>query len=95
MKLKVAFFVVGFLEKYVSAYTCILKLSVVFNSSSRNINVYSSNSTVFVVYAINSFYALQNILDRIILRVLTCFYSKALVTHILERYDLTTYLLLC
>ena len=84
VQLLVAFLVVSFLEQNVSANACFFQLAVVLHSSSRNVYVYATDSTVLMFNGVNRLYALQNIFDRIVYRVFARFQRQTLVTHILQ-----------
>ena len=95
MQLLVTFLVVSFLEQNVSANACFLQLAVVLHSSSRNVYVYATDSTVLMFNGVNRLNALQNIFDRIVHRVFTRFQRQTLVTHILQSNYFRSNLFLC
>ena len=80
----IAFLVVSFLEKDISTDSGIVKLAVVFNSCSGNVDIYTSDSAVLMLDRVDSLDTFQNVLDRVIYRVFAAFDSKALMTHILK-----------
>ena len=94
MQLEVALLVVGLLEQNVSANAGVLQLAVILDRGRRNVDVDTSNRTVFVLDGVNGVDALENVLDRVVDRVLTGLDGKALVTHILQRDNLAGNLLL-
>ena len=94
MQVLIAFLMIGFLEEDISTNACFLQLTVIFYSSSRNVYVYAADSAVFMLNRIDSLDAFQNVLNRIVYRVLAGLQSKTLMTHILQCNNLGTYLLL-
>ena len=84
MKRKIAFFMVCFLEKNICADFRFFKFAVVFNRCCRNINVNTTDCTIFMVNSVNCLYGIKDIFNRVILRVFTCFDCKTLVSHILK-----------
>ena len=80
----VAFLVICFLKQNVCSYSCIFQFFVIFNCCGGNIHIHSAYFSVFMVYGIYSFNALQNIFNRVIYRVLPRLNGKSFVTHILE-----------
>ena len=84
MKLEVAVFVVCFLEEDIGTDTCLFQFSVVLNCCRSDIYVNSSDITILMVNAVDRLDALEDILDRIVLRILTCLDRQSLMTHILK-----------
>lgn len=88
MQLEVALLVVGLLKQNVSADAGVLQLAVVLDCSRCNVDVNTSNRTVFMLDGVNGVDALENVLNRVVDRVLTSLNGKTLVTHILQRDNL-------
>ena len=88
MQLEVALLVVGLLKQNVSADAGVLQLAVILERCRRNVDVDTSNCTVFMFDGVNGVDALENVLDRVVDRILTGLDGKALVTHILQRDNL-------
>ena len=42
-----------------------------------------------MMYAVDRIYAVEDVFDRVVDRILTCFDRKTLMTHILQGYDLS------
>ena len=49
MEFLITFFMISFLEENICANSCVFKFSIVFNSSCSNINVNSSNCSIFML----------------------------------------------
>ena len=94
MQVLIAFLVIGFLEENIGTDACFLQLAVIFYSSSRNIYVYAADSAVFMLNRIDSLDAVQNILNRIVYRILAGLQSQTLMAHILQCDNLFAYLVL-
>ena len=94
MKLLIALLVICLLEEYVGSDSCLLELSVILHCSGSDIYIYTADSSVFVLDAVDCVDTLENILNRIVYRVLSCLDCKTLVSHILKGCDLLYYLLL-
>ena len=94
MKLKIALFVVGFLEKNIRADARFLKLSVILDRCCGDIYIDTADITVLMVNRINCLNALKNVLNRIIDGIFARFNGKSLMTHILEGNNLVLDLLL-
>ena len=90
----IAFLMIGFLEEDIGTDACFLQLAVIFYGSSRNVYVYAADSAVFMLNRIDSLDAFQNVLNRIVYRVLAGLQSKTLMTHILKCNNLCTHLIL-
>ena len=88
MQLEVALLVVGLLKQNVSADAGVLQLAVVLDCGRCNVDVNTSNRTVFMLDGVNGVDALENVLNRVVDRVLTGLNGKTLVTHILQRDNL-------
>ena len=88
MKLLIALLVICLLEEYVGSDSCLLELSVILHCSCSNIYIYTANSSVFVLDAVDCVDTLENVLNRIVYRVLSCLDCKTLVSHILKSCDL-------
>ena len=84
MKLKIALFIVGFLEKNVCADARLLELTVILNRCGGNIDVYTADIAVLVMNRIDGFYTFEDILNGIVYRILARFDRKTLVSHILQ-----------
>ena len=95
MKDLIRLFVICFLEEDVCSDSCFVKLSVVLYCSSCDVNVYTSDRAVLMLDRVDRLDALQDVFDRIVYRVLTCFDRKSLVTHVLQCDNLSLDLLLC
>ena len=85
---------IGFLEEDISTNACFLQFAVIFYSRSRNIYVNTADSAVFMLNRIDSLDAVQNVLYRVVYRILAGLQRQALMAHILQRDNLGTYLLL-
>ena len=94
MKLLIALLVICLLEEYVGSDSCLLELSVILHCSGSDIYIYTADSSVFVLDAVDCVDTLENVLNRIVYRVLSCLDCKTLVSHILKGCDLLYYLLL-
>ena len=94
MQVLIAFLMIGFLEEDISTNACFLQFTVIFYGSSRNVYVYAADSAVFMLNRIDSLDAFQNVLNRIVYRILAGLQSKTLMTHILKRNNLCTHLIL-
>ena len=94
VKLFVAFFVIGLLKENICADPGIVKLAVVFNGRCGDIDVHPADRAVFVLDRVNGINTFQNVLDRIVDRILAGFDRQTLVTHILQGDDLCLYLFL-
>ena len=94
VELQIALLVVGFLKQNICTDTRILELAVIFNSGCGYINVDATNCAVLVIYAVNCLDALENILNRVVYRVLACFDCKTLMPHILKCDNLCANLVL-
>ena len=94
MQVLIAFLMIGFLEEDISTNARFLQFTVIFYGSSRNVYVYAADSAVFMLNGINSLNAVQNILNRIVYRVLTGLQSQTLMAHILQCDNLSTHLVL-
>mgnify|MGYP006904111162 CR=1 FL=1 len=81
-------FVVGFLEENVGADACIAQFAVVLDRRSRDIYVHAADRPVLVMYGVDRLDRFENVLDRIVARVLSGFECQTLVTHILQRDNL-------
>ena len=88
VQLEVALLVVGLLKQNVSADAGVLQLAVVLDCGRCNVDVNTSNRTVFMLDGVNGVDALENVLNRVVDRVLTGLNGKTLVTHILQRDNL-------
>ena len=77
-------FVVGFLEENVGADACIAQFAVVLDRRSRDIYVHAADRPVLVMYGVDRLDRFENVLDRIVARVLSGFECQTLVTHILQ-----------
>ena len=95
MKDLIRLLVICFLEEDVCSDSCFVKLSVVLNSSSCDVNVNTSDRAVLMLDRVDRLDALENVFDRIVYGVLTCFDRKSLVSHVLQCDDLCLDLLLC
>ena len=62
----VAFLVIGFLKQNVCSDSCILELAVIVNRCCGNVDIYSSDCAVLVLYGINRLDTVQNVLNRIV-----------------------------
>ena len=69
VKLFIAFLVVGFLEQNICSDARFFKLSVIFNSSCRNIYVNTADCTIFVFDTVDCLDTFQDVFDRVIYRV--------------------------
>ena len=94
MEKLVIFFVVGLLEKDIGADAGFLQLPVVFHSRRRNVDVDPADRPVFVLDAVDGLDTLEDILNRVVDRILARLDSEPLVPHILQGYDLSFNLLL-
>ena len=94
MKLLIRFLIVGLLEEDVRSNSCLVQLPVVLHCGRRYIYIYTPYCTVLVLDAVYRVYTLQDVLDRIHLRILTGLNGQSLVTHILQCYDLPSHLFL-
>ena len=95
MQYLILLFIVCLLKQDVSADSRIFELPVVLDSRGCNIDVDPADRTVLVLDRIDCLNAFKNILDRVVYRVLTGFYGKPLVSHILQGDDLSCHLFLC
>ena len=94
MKLFVSLFVIGLLEQDIGADLVLGKLSVILDRCCGDIYIYTTNSTVFVLNAVNGIDAFKNVIDGVVYRILAALKCKALMAHILERdYFLADFLL--
>ena len=84
MKFKIALFIVCFLKQDVRSDAGILKFPIVFNRGCGNVHVHPANISVFVVNGIDSFYAFEYVLYRVVDRIFACFDRKAFMPHILQ-----------
>ena len=94
MQLQIALFVVGLLEQDVGADSGFLQFTVVLHGGCGNVDVHAADVTVFMMDGIDCFDGFQNVLDRVIDRVLPGFNGQALVTHILQGNDFASDLFL-
>ena len=86
--------VVGLLEKDVGSDSCFFQLSVIFYAGSGDVDVYSPDLSVVMLYGIYGLYALKQVLERAVYRVLSQLQRKTLVAHVLKGYDFFFYFLL-
>ena len=84
VKLFIAFFMISLLKQDICAYTRFLELSVVFNGSSGNIDIYTSYIAVFMVHAVYGLDTFKNIFNRVVDGIFTRFNGEPLVPHILK-----------
>ena len=94
MKFKIALFIVCFLKQDVRSDAGILKFPIVFNRGCGNVHVHPANISVFVVNGIDSFYAFEYVLYRVVNRIFACFDRKAFMPHILQSDYFLTHLFL-
>ena len=94
MQVLIAFLMIGFLEEDIGTDACFLQFAVIFYGSSRNVYVYAADSAVFMLNRIDSLDAVQNLLNRIVYRVLAGLQRQAFMAHILQRDNLVAYLVL-
>ena len=94
MELEVALLVVGLLEQDVGADARLLELAVVLHGGGGDVDVDAADVAVLVMHRVDGLDALQNVLDGVVLGILTCLDGQTLVTHILEGDDLGAHLLL-
>ena len=84
MKFLISGLVVGFLEKDIGSDACILKLPVIFHGGCRNIDIDTADGTIFLLFAVNGVDTLQDVLNGIVHRILSCLDRQTLMTHILQ-----------
>ena len=63
MQSLIVFFVICLLEKYVSSYACVAELTVILYCCGSDIDIDATYRTVFMLDAINSLDAFENIFD--------------------------------
>ena len=86
---------VSFLEKNVCSDSGVSEFSVVFHRGGSDVYIDPADGAVFVFYTVNGLYRLENVFNRIHLRIFAGFDGKTLVTHILKGGNFLFYLLLC
>ena len=94
MQLQIALLVIRLLEEDVGADARVLEPAVVFHRSRGDVHVHAADGAVLVVDGVNRFDALEDVLDGVVLRVLSRLDRQALVAHVLQRDDLLPDLLL-
>ena len=94
MEFQVALLVVGLLEQDVSTDPRLLELAVVLYRGGGDVDVDAADIAVLVVHRVDGLDALQNVLDGVVLGILTRLNGQALMAHILEGNDLGAHLLL-
>ena len=95
VKLFVILLVVRFLEQNVGTDTGLVQATVILYRGRSNIYVYPTDGSVLVLDTIDSLYRLQNVFDRVVNRIFSCFQCQTLVPHVLQGDDLTTDVFLC
>ena len=95
MELLISLLVVGLLEEYVGADARILEFAIVLDCRGRDVHVHPANGTILVLDAVNRLDALEDILDRVFLRMFSGFDGEPFVSHILKGDDLLPDLILC
>ena len=81
VQLFVLFFVIRFLEKDICANACRPELPVTLHVRCRNVHVHPPDGVSTLVHRVNGADGIQDILQRIVDRVLPCLHGQALVTH--------------
>ena len=64
-----------------------MKFSVIFHSRCRNVHIHATDRSIFMFDGINGFDRFQNVLDRIVNRILARFDGKTFVALILQCND--------
>ena len=90
----IALLVIGLLEEDVGADARVLEPAVVLHGRRGDVHVHAADGAVLVVDGVNRFDALEDVLDGVVLRVLSRLDRQALVAHVLQRDDLLPDLLL-
>ena len=85
---------IGLLEQDIGADAGLLELSVVFHGRRRDVDVDAADRAVLVLDAVDRLDAVENVLDRVVDRVLAGLDREALVAHVLQGDDLLRDLLL-
>ena len=94
MELQIAFLMVSLLEEDIGSDPGFLQFSVIFHRGGRYIDIYPSDSPVFMFNAVDGLNTFQHILDRIVYRILSCLQSQSLMSHILKSDNFLADLLL-
>ena len=94
MELQIAFLMVGLLEEDIGSDPGFLQFSVIFHRGGRYIDIYPSDSPVFMFNAVDGLNTFQHILDRIVYRIFACLQSQSLMSHILKSDNFLADLLL-
>ena len=94
MQTLVCLAVVGLLEEDICADASILEACVVLYGCRCDVHIHTAYSAILVVDRVDGVDRLQDVLYGAELGVLASLKGEALVAHILERYNLTAYLLL-
>ena len=94
MELLIAFLVVGFLEEDVGADAGILEHLVFLDSRGSNVHIDTTDHAIVMGGVVDGVDAFEDVLDRIVHRILASFDGQALVAHILQRAHLRSDLFL-
>ncbi len=95
MQLEIPFPVVGLLEKDIGSDSGFLKLPVILNRRGGDIHVHAADVAVFVMHAVDCLDTLENILNRVVDRVLAGLDGKSLMPHVLKGNDFRAHFILC
>ena len=90
----VMLFAVSLLKKDIGADACFFQQPVVLHRSGGYVDIHPADGSVFVMDAVNGADGLQDIVDRVVSRVLSGFQGKAFMPHVLQGDNLAAYLLL-
>ena len=94
VQLQIALLVISFLEQDVGADARFFQLAVIFHRGGGNVDIHPANVTVFVVHAVNGMDAVENVVNRVVYRVLARLDRQPLVPHVLQCDNLGTHLVL-
>ena len=76
--------VIGLLKEDVCSDTGFLQFAVILYRCGGNVHVYPSDGSVFVMNTVNGLNGLQDVFNRVVLRIFSGFQSQTLMPHILQ-----------
>ena len=94
MKFFVVLFMISFLKQNISSNSCIVQTTVIFDCCCSYIYIYTPDSSIFMLNAVNGLYRFQDIFYRIMQRIFTSLDSKTFMSHILQCNDFLANLIL-
>ena len=85
------FFIISFLEQYVSSYSLFIQSSIIFNCCCSYIYIYSSYFTIFIISIINCIYCFKYIFYITVYRIFPCFQCKSFMSHFFKYHNFLFY----